>query len=110
MSRAEPDWNIRSTRKKSRGGNRRRGRWPARRRHNVGDGFIARDGKFRFRFWISDAAVQHRHEREAESLRDDFQVAECQIAIIKLSIRDALFEQFIDQLLDLLRRRFFDAA
>ena len=61
--------------------------------------------KLRFCFGIRDAAVQHRHEREAESLRDNSEITQSEIAFVKLPIRDSFLDQFIDELLDFLRGR-----
>ena len=61
-------------------------------------------------FRISDAAVQHRHERELETVGDDFQFTECQIAFVQLSIGDALFDEFLHELFDFLGCRFLQTA
>ncbi len=53
--------------------------------------------------------MQHRHEREFEPIFNHSDFAQSQIAIIRnLTIRDAFFDQLFDQLLNFLRRRFFD--
>src|SRR5438045_8061621 len=71
---------------------------------------VADRSDLRVLFWIRDAGVQHRHQSKTETFRDQVQIPECQIAFDQLSVRDPLADQFTHELLDLLRRRFFQTA
>ncbi len=72
--------------------------------------FFARAKRPRLLLGIGDAAVQHGHEGEAEPFGDDFQFAQREIALVQLSIRDALFDELIDKLFDFLQGRFLQAT
>ena len=72
---------------RSRGGDWRRRLRLAGCHHYIGpDGIVARGGRFRFLLGIGDAAVQHRHKRETETLRNHPHIAQSQIAFVKLMI------------------------
>ena len=66
--------------------------------------------ELRFVFRVSDARVQHCHERESKSFRDDSQFAKSEIAFIELPVGDAFLDQFVDQLFDFLRSRLFQTS
>ncbi len=50
--------------------------------------------------------MQHGHERESKPVGDNFYLAEGEIALVQLSIRDPLFDELVHELFDFLRRRF----
>src|SRR5438270_4152374 len=95
----------------SRTGNRRRVGGLAERCHDVGPELLFLPaGEFRFVFWICDSRMEHGHEGESESFRDDSELAEGQITLIELAVGDPFLDQFVDQLLDFLWRRFLQTA
>ena len=54
--------------------------------------------------------MQHHHEGEAKTLGNNFKLGERQIALVQLSIRDALFDELIHERFDFLRCRFLQTA
>ncbi len=59
---------------------------------------------------IRDPAVQHAAQREAEDFHDLAQFVERQFAVVELMIGHAVIDDLVDQFLDALRGRFFQAA
>src|SRR5437762_7087380 len=96
---------------RSRGGDRRRRLWLAGCHHYIGpDGIVARRGRFRFVLGIGDAAVQHRHKRESETLRNHPHVAQSEITFVELMVTDTLVDDVVNKLFDLRWRRLFQAT
>ena len=54
--------------------------------------------------------MQHRYEREPESVGDRFQFAEGEIAFVQLPVADAFFDDLVYERFDFLRRGFFHTA
>src|SRR5205814_10312004 len=96
---------------RSRGGDRRRRLRLAGCHHYIGpDGIVARRGRFRFVLGIGDAAVQHRHKRESETLRNHPHVAQSEITFVELMVTDTLVDDVVNKLFDLRWRRLFQAT
>src|SRR6266404_3161277 len=72
--------------------------------------FLSRRGRLRPVLWIGYPAMQHHHKGEAKTLGNNFELGERQIALVQLSIRDALFDELIHKRFDFLRWRFLSSV
>src|SRR5438876_3140027 len=54
--------------------------------------------------------MEHRRERESETVCDDFEFAESQIAVVQLPVANAFLDQLIHERFDFLRRWFLQTS
>src|SRR5207244_4668207 len=73
-------------------------------------GFVSRRSRLSAVLGIRNPTVQHHREREPEAFGNDFQLAEREIAVVQLPISNALFDQFIHERFDFLRRWFLETT
>ena len=54
--------------------------------------------------------MEHRHQRESETLCNNAHIAQSEITFVELMIADALFDNVVNELFDLRWRRLFQAT
>ncbi len=87
----------------------RGGRALGRRHHVRPRTVVSRGGGFAF-LRVGDAGVEHVHQGKTETLGDGLQLAQGKVALVQLVIGQALVDQVVHELLDLLRGRLFERA